>query len=121
MIRLFLGAITEFFSLFPVSFLNRLRWAPFTLSAHLTAWGILFAVMGHGVIGGALLAICGVGGGAAVWFDFSLRVTGKPSHIGALFRLVSGEAWLTRTELLGLLTHIPQGIAGGVLLWLALG
>lgn len=100
-------------------FINRFRWAPFTLSAHLTAWGILCVAIGHGIIGGALLAICGVGGAAFVWSDFSLRVTGKRSHIGALYRLLCGEAWFTRTELLGLATHIPQGIIGGFILWQA--
>jgi hypothetical protein len=101
-------------------FFNRFRWVPFTLSAHLTAWGFFFILIGHGLIGGTLLAICGVGGGAAVWFNFSLRVTGKPSHIGALYRLLCGEAWFTYTELLGLATHVPQGVVGGFILWRAL-
>jgi hypothetical protein len=98
-------------------FLNRFRWAPFTLSAHLTAWGIFLTALGQPATGGLLLLLCGIGGGALVWSDYSTRVGRFRSDMAALF---SGEPPTLR-ELLGLAAHIPQGIIGGFILWQAFG
>jgi len=96
--------------------LNRARWAPLTLSAHLTAWGIFLGAIGHPVYGGLLLLVCGIGGGAIVWADYSKRVGRFRSDIAALF---SGEPPSLR-EFVGLITHIPQGVVGGAMLWFSL-
>lgn len=94
-------------------FWNRARWTPWTLSAWLTCWGIGAALIGHPLVGGILLLICGVGGGAFVWGDYSLRVGRFRSDISALF---SGHPPNLR-EFIGLATHIPQGVVGALMLW----
>lgn len=93
-------------------FLNRLRWAPLTASAHLTAWGIFLALMGCHTLAGILLFTCGFGGAVLVWADYSKAATG---HISDLRALVSGYR-PTMANILGLACHVPQGIAGGFLL-----